>query len=717
MKNTICLTLLGLIAAGGLFAQDLTSITIGTNPSVVPNTANSPIFIVDGTLYANTQLFLWPVGSKHIVQFQFSVDPNGNPLPYQNSANSDVQFIFGGWVASNPQLVSGATSTITVTADPSLTSLLANISFKYLVNINFPSGSATNNTNCNGSPSNAPQDGFRAGIVYLDGTCYGDSATLFMPAGPHTLTAFPYPGWVFYGFSVNANQISTPLATINITGPTMIVPQFSIAKRVNFLSNPPGLNVLVDGATIYTPAPPLPSSDGASCAPDYSRLPPGAPAGFTPLCFGQFDFMPGSVHTLGAPTPQTDKAGNTWAFSGFSNGLGQNSKYTAPMTINTPDTITANFVPATRVTILTNPGGLKVMVDGRDNWLNDNFDWGQGETHQVTAESPVTDKNGRAWQFVSWSDKGAASHSITVPANSNQMAITATYAKLEQATIVTSPSGQSISVDGQACMTPCAINRANGATAQVTIPASAASTPGSEYKFAGWSDGVAGTSRQITFSQDSLVLSASYQVAYFLAAVTDPANAGTFATVPPSSDGYFPAGTQVSITVAANGGFKFVKWEGDIAGYAYNGVLTMNGPHVVQADFLPVPYIPPAGIQSAAGPTPDGSVAPGSLAVIYGQNLAPAFQLGPANPLALAIATTTVTVGNTSLPLVYVSPTQIAAQIPWEFADGPYTLVVHTTGQSDVSGNFTVSRDAPAVFTQTNALNLPLVLATHPDGT
>ena len=45
-----------------------------------------------------------------------------------------------------------------------------------------------------------------------------------------------------------------------------------------------------------------------------------------------------------------------------------------------------------------------------------------------------------------------------------------------------------------------------------------------------------------------------------------------------------------------------------------------------------IPYIAPASVETAAGPTPDGSVAPASLISIYGSNLAPALQIGPSNP-------------------------------------------------------------------------------------
>ena len=108
-------------------------------------------------------------------------------------------------------------------------------------------------------------------------------------------------------------------------------------------------------------------------------------------------------------------------FAGFSNGLGQNANYTAATNVNAPDVLTANFVPGVHASIGTNPGGLKVMVDGRDNWLAYNFVWGQGETHTMNAESPQTDSHGRNWVFYNWSDGGAQSHTINHPARGDQL--------------------------------------------------------------------------------------------------------------------------------------------------------------------------------------------------------------------------------------------------------------------------------------------------------
>src|SRR5262249_37472537 len=300
---------------------------------------------------------------------------------------------------------------------------------------------------------------------------------------------------------------------------------------------------------------------------------------------------------------------------------------------------------------------------------------------------------------------------------STDMSITANYSVLNQVSVASIPASLNFTVDGSTCVSPCVLNKSAGSQAQVAAPKSVPAGPGTRYDFVSWSDGSTDAARTISFSQDTLALTANYQTSYQFSGIINPSKAGIFKVNPASSDGYYASGTAIAITVAANGGFKFAHWEGDLTGNFAPGSLTMNSPHNVQADFATVPFIPPAGIQSVTGPTPDGAVAPGSIISIYGQNLAPSLQVGPTNPLRQSLADVTVTVDDFLLPLVFVSAYQISAQMPWEIGEGTHALVVHNYGLPDVPGAVTVTRNAPGVFTQANDQQLPLALALHADGT
>ena len=90
-------------------------------------------------------------------------------------------------------------------------------------------------------------------VVYIDGVAYWNSAIVYVPAGRHTLNAFPYPGFVFDGWSMNGGAPSGYLSAVDIQAPVVLYPRFEPAKRVRFRTSPAeGMNVLVDHTTIPT---------------------------------------------------------------------------------------------------------------------------------------------------------------------------------------------------------------------------------------------------------------------------------------------------------------------------------------------------------------------------------------------------------------------------------------------------------------------------------
>jgi uncharacterized protein (TIGR03437 family) len=538
---------------------------------------------------------------------------------------------------------------------------------------------------------------------------------MYLPAGALTLAEIPYPGWVFYGWQINNTLITSALSSYTLTGPTTFTALFSIAKRVNFMTSPPGFSVLVDRTLSQTPL--TPASNGATCNPTTSQLGPSAPAGYPALCIGSFDFLPGSTHTVGATTPQTDSTNNYWVFEGYTNGLGQNSNYVADSATNIAVTLTATFVPGVKVTLITSQPGLSLTVDGRSNWQGYNFVWGQGETHTISAPATQVDANGRTWTFVSWSNGGPATQTLVVPTTTNNLPLTATFVEQPQVTINSVPSGMQFTVDGTVCATPCVVSRATGYAMQVVAPSVVNSSSVSRVNFTSWSDGSTAATRTITFNQNTQAFTASYQSEWAVIATASPAGSINFTYSPATTDGFFVNGTQVTVTAVPATGYKFLKFTGDLTGTYPTGYLTMTGPHAFVAYAQSVPAVAPSGVVSAAGVTPGGNMAPGSIISIYGQNLAPSLQVGSTNPLPQTLANVTVTIGNYILPLLFVSPTQINAQLPVELVDGNYTININQTGQQTVTAPITVARDAPGVFTQANTQQLPLLLALHQDGT
>lgn len=702
-------SILLLLSLGGLCLQGQTSssITISTNPS-------GARFQVDGVTYNSAVTFSWPEGSEHVLVF--ITDPpltSGTTNPLQTDGST--QYSFAGWEDNNGLVQPTTVPVQVVTANPAITSFTANVTVAYLLSLNFftagnPGQSVVPPT-C-GAPGAIPPGQSRPGVVYIGLTCFWSSVALFVPAGTiENLNAYPYPGFAFEGWSIDGSTPTSFLTTVTMSTPRSITPIFVTGKLVSFLTSPLGLQVLID----HTPVPTRTVSDVPSC-PDNETLPLPVQLGFPSICFGDFYFVPGSTHFISGVTPQRDNFGNWWVFSAWSNGLAQNSLYTVDNNPNASAVLTADYVQGAQVAFLTSPGGLHLTVDGDANYTSYDFIWGLGTTHQVVAAATQTGTNGRVYTFQNWSNQAAASQSITVSPSmaSSGFLITANYNELSRVVVQSSPSGLTLQVDGASCVTPCNVDRATGATFTVTAPTQIPMGQGARLDFGSWSDGGA-SNHVITVTQNYAVATASYNTFYMLSASSNPANGSAFKFSPSSSDMFYAQGTQVTVTSTPNPGFKFGHWSGDLTGSYASGVVPMSAPISVVAQMITVPYIAPAGISNGVGVTPSAAVAPGSIISIFGQSLASVVQVGPVNPLAQTIAGTTVTINNSILPLLFVSPEQINAQLPSSLSDGNYTLEVQNTGQPEISATLTVARDAPGLFFSTIG-STNYAMAFHTDG-
>jgi uncharacterized protein (TIGR03437 family) len=701
-------SLILLLTFGGMCLQAQTSstITISTNPS-------GARFTVDGTMYFSAVTLNWPSGSEHTVAFMTDPLLPGQTSPIQTSLDGGTTYSFSGWVDNLGLIQPGSDPVQVITANPNITSLTAQLTVSYKVILNYFTAPGTNPSSsppvC-GAPGAIPAGVFRPGVVFVGSTCYWSSVVVFEPANTVLdLNAYPYPGFVFTGWQLNSATPTAFLSQVTLTGPLTITPLFKPGKLVSFLTSPLGLNLLIDHTTIPTRT----VNDIPGC-PNNETQPVPPQTGFPALCFGDFYVAPGSSHFISGVSPQRDNAGNWWVFNGWSNGAAPNSLYQADSTV-TAIVLTGNYVQGAQVAFLTSPVGLPLNVDGR-SWPSYDFIWGVGSTHQVSAAATQKGPNGRQYTFQNWSNGGSASQTVMIDQTmvTRGSVMTANYSILSRVVVQSSPPGLTVQVDGSNCTTPCNVDRQSGATIHVTAPTQVPMGTGTRMDFGSWSDGGA-SDHVVTVTQDYTTLTASYTTFYQLSASSNPGNGSSFKFSPNSSDMYFAQGTQISITAMPNNGFKFGHWSGALSGSFPAGSVTLLGPQAVVAEMITVPSISPAGILNGVGQTPSTAVAPGSIISIFGQNLAPTVQVGPGNPLAQTLAGVTVTVNDSILPLMFVSPQQINAQLPSSLAPGDYTLEVQTAGEPPISGQFTVARNAPGIFFQTiDSVNYAMAL--HPDG-
>ena len=440
--------------------------------------------------------------------------------------------------------------------------------------------------------------------------------------------------------------------------------------------------------------------------------------GYVPLCVGDFDFLPGSQHIIGAPPIQTDAQGKTWVFAGFSNGLGQEGVYTADTDTNTMDTVYGNFVTGVPARVVTSPAGLTVNVDGQDDSKGSQLLWAEGQSHHLIAPATQIDASGHPWKFASWSIGGAADQRYTVPAGLLGLTLTATYEPLGKLQVDSVPTGLPFTVDGKSCTTPCIlVDKPTGAQVQVVAAPSVSPDAFRRYEFRSWTAGGASSTFLVTIGDQAQVFVATYQAFNKITTSSQPANHVAFAFNPPSGDGFFADGTQVAVTATPNDGYQFKHWSGDLAGTSLVASTVMNAPRFAVAVLDGFPFISENGVKNAAGDTPSGTVGPGSDISIFGDNLASSLKVAPAGELSQALDDVWVTVNDRLLPLLFISPQQINAQLFSDLTDGNYTLTVHHTAQQDASRNFKVQRNSPGLFQWYPSQGNPTVAAFRENGT
>jgi len=112
------------------------------------------------------------------------------------------------------------------------------------------------------------------------------------------------------------------------------------------------------------------------------------------------------------------------------------------------------------------------------------------------------------------------------------------------------------------------------------------------------------------------------------------------------------------------------------------------------------PSVVPGGVVNAASFAKDQAVTAGSLVSIFGTSLASGLALADSIPLSTALGDVqSVTFNNIPAPLIFVSDTQINAQLPWEVAGSAAASVVVNRGSgSSAAAAVPIGAFSPGIF-------------------
>lgn len=744
MENACRLLLPALLAVLACPQAALAQSSPSGKVTVTVNSTFPEGFLVDGIFYEASTQFTWAAGSQHTLEL----------MQASACAGESKRVRYGwSWTGSAGPVTSEGPS-LTVTADPVVTSYnVAATSVEYRVNLwigaapmprNFQESQAPawySPESCFLQPEETvpPREDSQYGFVQLSGGsgagapsgCLTRSTWFWASPGTVlSLNAIAYPGKVFLGYYIPPYSGASPLRQVTVNGPMNIHARFGDGRRIYLDSSPvPGLQVTLDAARVSARSAACRASGASFTVPQ-----PPAPPTTLPqlpvcqqivLCDGEFDLEPESRHTLGAPPAQQDAQGKTWVFDHWELGNqqtgGQNTTITIASASWTPVTYTAVFVRGLRVSFVTTPVLLKLKIDGKDDWVSYNFDWGAGHKHTISAPLEQTDSLGRRYRFTGWSNGGPADQEIVVaaaPEESGGMRLTANYELLGQLTLNSEPAGLTLKAGDTSCRTPCILEKSPGTEISIDPGAEHSLSPGSKAAFVNWMDGAPAGVRQYRFSKDAASLWAGYRVLHKLDIAASPEGASTWSLDPqPESGGYYNAGSAVRVSAAPNPGFRFRLWEGALVSSDPSGVIVVNQPAAATVLLDRIRELKADAVRNAAGETPETAVAPGSLIAIRGYHLVENAEQGPANPLAFVLQNLTVSVRGANLALVSVAPDEIIAQLPASLEPGAYTLSVASPGQAAVEAPFSVVRNAPGLFVARGAsADTPIAYAIHLDG-
>jgi uncharacterized protein (TIGR03437 family) len=559
------------------------------------------------------------------------------PDPLEFAAETEYEF--SGWAEKSATLDMNGRR-IEITASPAFTEFRATFLRFHRVMVDFEPG---------------------AGTVFIGAsTLTGPQALYFVENTEVIMRATPAPGWVFSNWNSTNQPGTEPAVRFRVQYPMRLHPVFARGRRVTITTDPPGREVYVERTRVATP---------------YTT---------------EWGYR--GTYALGAPSPQRDASGQMWIFDRWSFGGGQNATYTVE---NGGDFgLTGYFVRGGTIAFFTQPPGLRLNIDGRDNYLSYEFQWPLGATHSVEAPEEQLDATGRRWVFSHWADGGPRERTYTMtPGDAAQGRVTwvAHYTRMPRLTIE-SPSEAAIVVDGAPCASGCRIDRPAGSVVRLTAPALVELSPDSRLEFVRWSNG-APREAEIQLEADSAIR-AEYRRMHRIATRATPETAASFLTEP----GEFVAeGGVASIRIQTKPGYRLRHWDGDAHGSANPVHLRVDSPRFVRAILDPAPYVDPLGVRNAAGDTPDDVVAPGSRVSIYGLNLAPSTVVAE-SMLSQTLDGVTITAKGRLLPLILVSPELIQCVLPWGMPEGEHELVIERAGFPEVRANAQVVRNAPGLF-------------------
>jgi hypothetical protein len=348
-------------------------------------------------------------------------------------------------------------------------------------------------------------------------------------------------------------------------------------NQVTVDSNPPGLSVIVDGATVTTPQ--------------------------------KFTWTLNSTHTLDVVSGSQTIGGVTYTFGRWNDGstgphsvtvTPGNGLLTQPANLPAVTTLTANFIQLTSYSDVVFPTGSGTVVPSPPPL---SYPPAAGSFYVARQQATLTATPSTGQSFYAFINSpfwlpgglGANPKTFFVMDDGTQINLTTEFTNTPVTSITVNPEASNLGVlvDGgfwyaPKNFTPQFDSGWNaGTTHSVSIDSPQLPySVNSRYAFSSWSDAGAQT-HNIVAPSANMVFSANVTPEFAPVDLVNQGCAGSIAVSPgsPTGDGFYPLGSLLSFSETVNSGWTFTGWQFDLSGTQNPDNLTVSDEELVAADY------------------------------------------------------------------------------------------------------------------------------------
>jgi hypothetical protein len=353
----------------------------------------------------------------------------------------------------------------------------------------------------------------------------------------------------------------------------------SVPTQVTVTTNPPGLQVIVDGATVTTPQ--------------------------------TYNWALNSTHTLNVPSNAQTQGGITYTYGRWNdNGatnhtitvLPGNGEVAFPAASPAVTVYMASFIELVPYTMTISPAGQGTVTP---NPAPQSYSGVTGVYYPVRQQVSLTaaPNSGQSfYEYINspfWLPGGLSTNPKTFYVMDDGTPInTVAYfnpSSSPTSTITSNPADSRfyVIVDGSYWPAPKNFTSyydsgwSSSSTHSISVDATQWPwTLNSRYVFTSWSDGGAQT-HNISAPSLSTTYTATLTPQYYLSDYANEGCAGSIGVVPssPTGDGFYPTGTFLTFTETPSTGWTFTQWQNSLSGNTNPQNITMNDELLVTADY------------------------------------------------------------------------------------------------------------------------------------